>query len=142
MAQKLLDTLNEPYLLEGHESRITASIGIALYPADGEDPDQLLRNSDMAMYRAKLNGRNNFQFCTESMNQAAAMRVLIRSRLSADLAEERFSLAYQPVRDFRTGRITAAEALLRWTDPEGRPVPPGEFIPIAESSGLIVPMGE
>jgi diguanylate cyclase (GGDEF)-like protein len=142
VAQKVLDTLSEPYFLEGHESRITASIGVALFPGDGNDPDELLRNADMAMYRAKMDGRNHFQFCSESLNQAAATKLRIRTGLSSALAEERFSLVYQPVRDLRTGRITAAEALLRWTDPEGRSVSPGDFVPIAESSGLIVPMGE
>jgi EAL domain-containing protein (putative c-di-GMP-specific phosphodiesterase class I) len=121
---------------------VTASIGIAVCPGDGRDAETLLRNSDMAMYRAKLNGRNNFQFCTESMNAAAARRLLIRRSLATALERDQLGLAYQPVRSSATGRVTAAEALIRWTDPELGDVRPREFIPIAEDSGLIVPIGE
>lgn len=142
VAHKLLQVLSEPYLLEDHETWITASIGGAVFPVDGETVDELLRNSDMAMYRAKLCGRNNFQFCTESMNASAARRILIRDRLQEALNQGRFSVAYQPIRNAQTGRVTAAEALLRWTDPEVECVGPDEFIPIAEDTGLIVPIGE
>jgi diguanylate cyclase (GGDEF)-like protein len=141
-ASNLLETLNDPYLLEGDEIWVTASIGIAVYPGDGRNAEELLRNSDMAMYRAKLNGRNNFQFCTESMNASAARRLLIRRGLATILEREQLSLEYQPVRAGRTGQVTGAEALLRWMDPEMGDVPPIEFIPIAEDSGLIVPIGE
>jgi diguanylate cyclase (GGDEF)-like protein len=142
VASNLLETLNDPYLLEGDEIWVTASIGIAVYPGDGRNAEELLRNSDMAMYRAKLNGRNNFQFCTESMNASAARRLLIRRGLATVLEREQLSLEYQPVRAGRTGQVTGAEALLRWMDPEMGDVPPIEFIPIAEDSGLIVPIGE
>jgi diguanylate cyclase (GGDEF)-like protein len=142
VASNLLETLNDPYLLDGNEIWVTASIGVAVYPGDGRDAEELLRNSDMAMYRAKLNGRNNFQFCTESMNASAARRLLIRSGLATALEREQLSVDYQPIRSVRTGQVTAAEALLRWADPEMGDVPPKEFIPIAEDSGLIVPIGE
>jgi diguanylate cyclase (GGDEF)-like protein len=142
VAQNLLRILNEPYLLAGHESWITASIGVAVFPVDGETAEELLRNSDMAMYRAKLSGRNNFQFCTESMNAAAARRILIRDRLQEAFEQGGLSVTYQPIRDTRTGRVTAAETLLRWTDPEAECVHPDEFIPVAEDTGLIVPIGE
>jgi len=142
VASNLLETINDPYLLEGNEIWVTASIGVAVYPGDGRDAEELLRNSDMAMYRAKLNGRNNFQFCTESMNASAARRLLIRCGLATALERKQLSVEYQPIRAGRTGQVTAAEALLRWADPEIGDVPPKEFIPIAEDSGLIVPMGE
>jgi len=142
VASSLLESLNNPYFLEGHETWVTASIGIAVCPGDGRDAETLLRNSDMAMYRAKLNGRNNFQFCTEEMNTAAARRLLIRRSLATALERDQLALEYQPVRSSATGRVTAAEALIRWTDPEMGDVPPREFIPIAEDSGLIVPIGE
>ncbi len=141
-ASNLLERLNDPYFLEGHETWVTASIGIAVCPGDGRDAETLLRNSDMAMYRAKLNGRNNFQFCTESMNAAAARKLLIRRSLATALERDQLGLEYQPVRSSATGRVTAAEALIRWTDPEMGDVPPKEFISIAEDSGLIVPIGE
>ena len=142
VASNLLERLNDPYFLEGRETWVTASIGIAVCPGDGRDAETLLRNSDMAMYRAKLNGRNNFQFCTEEMNSAAARRLLIRRSLATALERDQLALEYQPVRSSATGRVTAAEALIRWTDPEMGDVPPREFIPIAEDSGLIVPIGE
>jgi len=142
VASNLLETLNAPYLLDGNEIWVTASIGIAVYPGDGRDADELLRNSDMAMYRAKLNGRNNFQFCTESMNASAARRLLIRRGLATALEREQLCVEYQPIRAGLTGRVTAAEVLLRWTDPKMGDVQPKEFIPIAEDSGLIVPIGE
>jgi diguanylate cyclase (GGDEF)-like protein len=142
VASNLLETLNAPYLLDGNEIWVTASIGIAVYPGDGRDADELLRNSDMAMYRAKLNGRNNFQFCTESMNASAARRLLIRRGLAAALERDQLCVEYQPIRAGLTGRVTAAEALLRWVDPVMGDVSPKEFVPIAEDSGLIVPIGE
>jgi diguanylate cyclase (GGDEF)-like protein len=142
VAHTLLQVLSEPYLIEKHESWITASIGIAVFPMDGREPSELLRNSDMAMYRAKTCGRNNFQFCTEAMNAAAARKLLIRTALARALERGCLSAEYQPVRNNKTGRITGCEALIRWNDPEAHDVLPAEFIPIAEDTGLIVPIGE
>jgi diguanylate cyclase (GGDEF)-like protein len=142
IAQTLMQDISEPYLLEGSESWVTASIGVAVFPIDGTSAEELLRNSDMAMYRAKLNGRNNFQFCTESMNAAASRRLLIRSRLREALERDRFHLEFQPIRSLQTGRVTAVEALLRWTDPRAQGVDPTEFLPIAEDTGLMVPIGQ
>jgi diguanylate cyclase (GGDEF)-like protein len=142
VTQNLMQVISEPYLLEGNESWITASIGVAVSPNDGTDAEEFLRNADMAMYRAKMNGRNNFQFCTESMNAAASRRLLIRSRLCEALEQDRFHLDFQPIRNIRTGKVTAVEALLRWTDPTARDVGPAEFIPIAEDTGLMVPIGQ
>jgi diguanylate cyclase (GGDEF)-like protein len=142
VTQNLMQVISEPYLLQGNESWITASIGVAVFPIDGSDAEELLRNSDMAMYRAKLNGRNNFQFCTEPMNAAASRRLLIRSRLREALEQDRFHLEFQPIRNTRTGKVTAVEALLRWTDSRARDVGPAEFLPIAEDTGLMVPIGQ
>jgi diguanylate cyclase (GGDEF)-like protein len=142
LAQTLLQVLSEPYLIENHESWVTASIGIAVFPSDGREPGALLRNSDMAMYHAKQSGRNNFQFCTEAMNTAAARKLLIRTALARALERDFLSVQYQPIRHTRTGRVTACEALIRWTDPDAHDVAPEEFIPIAEDTGLIVPIGE
>ena len=142
VTQNLMQIISEPYLLEGSESWITASIGVAVYPVDGTSAEELLRNSDMAMYRAKVNGRNNFQFCTESMNAAASRRLLIRNSLREALEQDRFRLVFQPIRSVRTGRVTGLEALLRWTDPRAQGVHPDEFLPIAEDTGLMVPIGQ
>ncbi len=142
VAQNVLQTLSEPYFLEGHETWITASIGIAVSPMDGTTAEELLRNSDMAMYCTKMNGRNDFQFCTKSMNAAASRKILIRDRLKEALEQDRLSVAYQPIRSTQSGRVTGAEVLLRWDDPEMGSMPPDEFVPVAEDTGLIIPIGE
>jgi diguanylate cyclase (GGDEF)-like protein len=142
VAERVLEDLAKPFAVKGYELAATASIGIAVYPFDGEDSETLLRNADTAMYHAKSHNRNNFQFYTEEMNTVAARKLLIASRLRGALERGEFSLHYQPLRDAVSGKVSGAEALLRWNDPESGPVGPDEFIPIAEDTGLIIDIGE
>jgi diguanylate cyclase (GGDEF)-like protein/PAS domain S-box-containing protein len=142
VAQKILDTLAKPFLLGGHELFITASIGITIYPTDESDIDGLLKNADAAMYRAKAQGRNMFQFYTEEMNARALERLTLENSLRHALERNEFLLHYQPQIDLRTGRISGVEALLRWRHPGLGLVSPSRFLPIAEDTGLIEPIGE
>jgi diguanylate cyclase (GGDEF)-like protein/PAS domain S-box-containing protein len=142
VAAKMLDRLSQPIRLEHHELSISLSIGIGMYPADGEDFDTLLKKADTAMYHAKESGRNAFNFFTSQMNADATQTLMLRSGLARALERQEFVLHYQPQVDLETGRITGTEALLRWQHPELGLVPPNRFIGIAENSGLIVPIGE
>jgi len=142
VAQKALDTLDRPFLVEHHELHVTASIGISIYPEDGTDSDTLMRAADTAMYHAKERGRNNFQFFTAELNRVAQQRLLMANRLRHALASEEFALYYQPQVDMESGAIRSAEALLRWQRPGQRAVSCGAFISIAEETGLIAPIGE
>jgi diguanylate cyclase (GGDEF)-like protein len=141
VAKRVLEALRRPFVLDGHEVFATASLGIAVFPFDGEDAETLLRNADTAMYWAKDRGRNNFQFYAKSMNAAAKRKLDLEKRLRRALERQEFSLVYQPVRETGSGRLTGAEALLRWQDPEIGAVSPDEFIPIAEETGLIIQIG-
>jgi diguanylate cyclase (GGDEF)-like protein/PAS domain S-box-containing protein len=142
MAEKVLETFVMPFLVEGHELYVTASIGVALYPDDGDDPDTLLRNADGAMYRAKDSGKNNYQLCTPGMNSRALERMSLERGLRRALDREEFVLHYQPLVSLATGRIVGMEALVRWQHPDRGLVYPKTFIPVAEESRLIVPLGE
>ena len=141
VAQKLLSVLAAPYAIDNADLHTSASIGVSVFPDDGVDIETLMRNADTAMYHAKTNGRNNFQFFTPRMNQAAAERLNIENKLRHALTRQELSLVYQPIVSLREGRACAAEALLRWYSDEG-PITPDRFIPIAEETGLIVPIGE
>jgi diguanylate cyclase (GGDEF)-like protein len=141
-AHRVLEALRRPFQIDGGEVLATASIGIAIFPFDGDDVAKLMKSADTAMYCAKSRGRNNYQFYSESMNEAAKRKLKLESRLRRAIESDGLSLSYQPMFAAGTGMIAGTEALLRWVDPEIGSVEPTEFIPIAEDSGLIVAIGE
>jgi diguanylate cyclase (GGDEF)-like protein/PAS domain S-box-containing protein len=142
VAQKVLEAVQVPLTIGGMPIVVSASVGISLYPDDGADPEALLRNADSAMYRAKEAGRNTYQLCTDEMKQRAMDRLSIESRLRTAVRDQQLMLAYQPQINLVTGRTIGVEALVRWNDPERGVMQPAAFIPIAEESRLIVPLGE
>lgn len=142
VAKRILDELSRPFVLNGEEVVVTASVGIAVFPDDGEQAEILLKNADAAMYQAKNQGKNTYQFFAGEMNSAAVEKLRLENDLRHALERNQFVLHYQPKIDAHNGAITGVEALIRWQHPEWGLVPPGRFIPVAEDIGLIVAMGE
>ncbi|HEX9172187.1 MAG TPA: EAL domain-containing protein, partial [Telluria sp.] len=142
VARKALDSLTQPFSVEVNQLHLSGSIGISVYPDDGLDVDSLMRAADTAMYHAKERGRGNFQFFTAALNQAVQQRLDVGNRLRQALAQDEFTLHYQPQVRMESGRIFSAEALLRWQPPGTQSISCGDFIANAEESGLIVPIGE
>lgn len=142
IAQAILGAFRDPFVLDNRELHVTTSIGISLYPDDGQDARTLLRNADAAMYRAKAHGKNTWHFYTADMNARALERLTLESGLRRALEREEFVLHYQPLIDVASGRSVGAEALLRWEHPELGMVPPMDFVPLLEETALIVPVGE
>lgn len=140
-ARRLLQAVTKVHSVDRHELHITASIGVSLYPDDGGDAETLMKNADTAMYRAKEGGRQCFKFFTPAMNVQAVERQWIEEDLRHALDNKQFSLQYQPKVDLKSGAIIGAEALLRWKHPVRGDIPPAKFIPVAEASGLILPIG-
>ena len=142
LAAEVIETFQEPFEVHGHQVVIGTSIGIAMAPADGNEPDQLLRNADMALYRAKAEGRGTFHFFQPEMDAQMQERRRLELDLRKALIANEFELYYQPLIQIASGEVCGFEALIRWNHPERGVVMPGAFIPVAEEIGLIVPLGE
>ena len=140
-ARRMLQAVAEAHSIDQHDLHVTTSIGVSVYPDDGLDAETLIKNADTAMYQAKENGRQSYQFFKPAMNVRAVERQSIEESLRRALERQEFALHYQPKINLRTGEITGAEALLRWTHPIRGPVSPAQFIPVAEDCGLILPIG-
>jgi diguanylate cyclase (GGDEF)-like protein len=141
ISRKLLQAVSKAFPIDKHDLHITASIGVSTYPDDGFDAETLIKNADTAMFQAKENGREGYQFFRPAMNVRAVERQLIEEHLRRALERQEFALHYQPKIILKTGAISGVEALLRWTHPTRGYVPPGQFIPVAEDCGLILPIG-
>lgn len=142
VAERICAELAQPLPVAHVELVVTASVGIAIFPDNGEDPETLLRHADMAMYAAKQRGRNTYEFFTEAMQLQAVERLSLEQDLARAMENDQFALHYQPQFDAASGRIVSAEALLRWNHPQRGAVSPVQFVPVAEETGLIVPLGE
>ncbi|MFJ7726566.1 putative bifunctional diguanylate cyclase/phosphodiesterase [Neobacillus sp. NPDC097160] len=142
LAQRFADQIAEPIMIKGQEVFLTPSIGISLYPADGKNANDLIRKADMAMYHAKKEGRNNIQFYHANLEKNNSNRIILENELRKAIEKNEFILHYQPIIDLATNKINGVEALIRWEHPEQGIVLPDKFIPIAEETGMIIPIGE
>ena len=142
VANKIMDNFKEPAIINEHEFFITGSAGVAVYPVDGEDAETLIKNADIAMYRAKAGGKNRYIFCTENMKEEVKKNMILSNHLFRAIDKEELVVYYQPQMNFKTGEIIGLEALLRWRHPEFGGVPPSSFIPLAEKNGAINRIGE
>jgi len=141
MARRMLQAVAKVHVLEQHDLHVSASIGVSVFPEDGLDTDTLIKNADTAMYQAKEQGRQSYRFFTPAMNVRAVERQFIEENLRSALDRQEFAVHYQPKIDLKTGRCSGVEALARWTHPIRGAIPPGQFIPVAEDCGLILPIG-
>lgn len=142
IADKIMDTFKNPFIIEEHEFFVTASAGISVYPTDGEDAEALIKNADTAMYKAKANGKNKYIMCTEDMKKEVKHNMVLSNHLFRAVEKGEMTLYYQPQISFKTGKFIGLEALLRWNHPQFGAVPPDTFIPLSEKNGSINKIGE
>jgi len=142
LASRIVEVVSAPYEIEGHHLVIGVSIGISLAPADGSDPDELLKNADLALYRAKADGRGTYRFFEPGMDARAQARRVLELDLRLALQRNEFELHYQPIRDLASQELVVCEALVRWKHPERGLIGPNHFIPLAEETGLIIGLGD
>ena len=142
VAEEVIEALSKAFQLDGNEAFIGASIGITIYPSDADDPSTMLRNADMAMYKAKEAGRNAYRFFTQEMDEQALTRMTLEHDLHHALDRDEFEIHYQPILDAKEGTVTGAEALLRWNHPERGTISPADFLQVAEDTGVIMELGE
>lgn len=142
VANKIMDTFKKPAIIGKHEFFVTGSAGIAVYPLDGKDSETLIKNADIAMYKAKADGKNKYVLCTENMKEEAKKNMLLSNHLFRVIEKDQLMVYYQPQINFKTGKIIGLEALLRWKHPEFGTVPPSIFIPLSEKNGSINKIGE